>query len=53
MGKIGLVLASVLALAGATPAMATGVRDCPNRDVPFSVDAPLIDIIREAVSPYE
>ncbi|MFM5932055.1 MAG: ThuA domain-containing protein [Novosphingobium sp.] len=41
---IRTVFATTLALA-ATPALAKPVTDCPNRDVPFSAQSPLIDVL--------
>lgn len=40
------ILATIVALASIiTPAAADTVTDCPNRDSPFSSDAPLIDLL--------
>lgn len=47
---LALVTALGLSTLSAQPALAKTVIDCPNRNAPFSVDAPLIDVMLNPVA---
>ena len=45
MRQLALSLAALAALASAPALAAAPVTDCPNRDVPFSAQSPLVDVL--------
>ncbi|MBX9886088.1 MAG: hypothetical protein K2X68_14075 [Novosphingobium sp.] len=45
MRRIARAFAALAALVAAPAIAAAPVTDCPNRDMPFSIQSPLVDIL--------